>query len=218
MSDDKHKEEIEVEVEETIEQPAPAVEENPEGSELEEDELKKPEPEDNPEVDYEKELVKVQATLNRAEKKIVKLKKDGEGEPVDVESMEERLQKRQDEGLAEIRKEALGANLDNAVEAISSGPAESKLIKHHLEHSVRSSGDLKTDVMRAKILANEKKVINQVDVLKQALISKNTAGAPSFGGQKQKIIKKVQATPEDIRIANSTFGGDVERYLKFKNK
>ena len=216
MSNDEHEEEIEIEVEIPAEQPAPAVEENPEGSEPVEDELPV-EGEILEPIDYEEELEIVQGKLKKAERKIVKLKKEPkDASEEDLQEMEQRLEKRQDEKLDEIKKEALGGNRDNAIEAVSSGPSETKLIEFHLDNSIRPSGNIREDVKRAKILANEKKIISQVDELKQILISKETAGGPNFSGQKHKTTKKIIATPEDVRIANQMFGGDIARYLKHK--
>lgn len=219
MSDYEHNEEIEIEVEVPTDQSAPTGEPNTEDLELEDDESKKSGSQGNQEIDYAKELEIAQGKLSKAEDKIVKLKKDKkQPNDEDLTELEERLARRQDEKLAEIRAEALGNSRRAAVSAVASSEAEAKLIEHHLDNSIKPTGNIVEDVKRAKILANEKKIVNTVTELQQTLVSKHTAGGPSFSGQKPIVKKKIKATPEDIRIANQMFGGDVARYLKYKNK
>lgn len=142
----------------------------------------------NGSVDYKAELEKEKKRREQAEFVIESLKKEkkekdsgkeGQGEAddktVDVEKIiEQKLEK--------FKLEAVGNNVQSILGQISATPEEAELIKHHYENTIKRSGystnDILNDLTRAKLLANEKKIIAENEELKKALGSRDTRKSP----------------------------------------
>lgn len=175
---------------------------------LVEDESKKQE--ESEEIDYKAELAKALEAKDKAENKIVKLKKSRSD--IDEDELYERLINRvreeQNEALTKIQLETQLSVLDNEVNKVSTNEDEANLIKHHLENSIKSSGNIKEDIRRAKLLANEKQILRRNKELGQALISKNTAGSANYGGRRETAPKQNKVSAKEAELLKR-FGVDV---------
>lgn len=56
--------------------------------------------------------------------------------------------------IKELLASLVGDKLDTAISSVAKSETEKTLIKYHLEHSIKSSGNITEDIKRAKILAN----------------------------------------------------------------
>ncbi len=154
------------------------------------------------EVDYKAELLAAQAQLEKKDKIIdhknrainsLKKKEDEETEEYgdELDPVEERLEairKEQREELAKI-KESLTANIvEDEISRVSSSEDEKELIRFHLQHSIKygySHQEIKEAVKQAKLLANEKKILDTNRELAEAVRAKSTTNtAPSVAGLK----------------------------------
>ena len=187
-------------VDETTDQPAPVEETNTEESEIVEDDSKKidsPEPE----IDYKAMLAEEKAKLQRAEDKIIKLKKTKQSDEVhhrteeeigDVEDRVAELVKQQVTQIKdEVRGEIVESEVDDLLSEVSSGDDEKNLIKHIYENRLQRSGftraSIREDLINAKILANKDTLIKSNKELSAALRSKTTTqSAPNFGSGTRK--------------------------------
>jgi len=66
------------------------------------------------------------------------------------------------------------------VSSLSSNADEAALIKHHLEHSVKLSGNLEEDISNAKLLANKKKILQTNSELAHSLRAKSLRETKPF--------------------------------------
>lgn len=183
------------EVEETTDQNAPADETNASDSQLSE-ESKTHEEEDVQDdsleesgVDYKAELEREKNLREKAEKKIVKLKKaqkrndEDSGEESDSpDNLVEKVAER-------IRQENSKELIDEILEEISSNSNERDLIEFIYENKIVKSGftrkSIAEDLTAAKILANRKKIERENKELNHALKIKSTLNtSPQFSGKK----------------------------------
>jgi len=159
---------------------------------------------------------------NRAIKAMKKKKAVDEVEDVyEEEETQEQVSDREylDRKLAEIRLEERASAVDDEIMKRASSKDEAEVIRFHLQNSIKTTGNIRDDVETAQWLANKKRFMSQDAEKTQALISRNTSSSRSFAGQRQATSTKTyKPTAEDRRSADQFFGGDIKRYLKYKNK
>ncbi len=226
------------EVEETTTPPAPEVEPNTEPTELGEDESKQnDEGSEAEEIDYKAEWEKseagraeAEAAKAKAEEKIVKMKKDKKEEalesglkPEDLDALiaakvEEVAQKQMDGFRQETREEMIA----RSIQAMTPDPFKQKLLKAKYDAQPKrgfTQEAIAEDLGDALLLVDKKKILEQNEELKNAIRvngSISNTGAGTSVPREQK--KTVKASAEDRRIADKFYGGDVEKYLKYKPK
>lgn len=162
-------------------------------------------------VDYKVELEQARSLLAKKEKQIGQaehvietLKK--EGTPVNTETIEEMIDKKFSEFTQKVRGDAI----DSLVQSYAENQDEALLIKHHLEHTVKPSGDDITDILNAKALANKAKFGQSISELQRARQrtepeQETTAGdrpqsAPKkrFSQAEIRLMKAFNLTAEDV--------------------
>jgi len=143
-------------------------------------------------IDYKAELEAEQKRREKAEEKIVKLKRQKKSTDDDDEFEDEY----EAPNIKNVVQEAISEELnrfqllqsqklyDDAVSKVSNNLDEAELIKYHLENSVKLSGDVNIDVRRAKVLANESKLLKQIDELKVANQSRESVGSGESSSHK----------------------------------
>lgn len=155
-------------------------------------------------VDYQKELAQAQAELqkkgkqiNQAEHVIEELKK--KGTEINKDSIEEIVGRLVEDKIqsftSQVRSDAIGS----LIEQYASNNDEAALIKHHLEHSIRPSGDDITDILNAKALANKARFSQQnseVERSKQATEAEKSTSA----GEKTSKSKEAKYSAEDLKL------------------
>ena len=151
-------------------------EQEPRASEAEEgieEEAETESQETQEEVDYKKELEFVQKELekkskriNQAEHVIETLK--SKGSDINADTIAELVDQAVGERMKEFQETVRGDAIENLVESYASNPDEAELIRHHLKHSIRPSGDDITDILNAKALANKARFDRQRAEIKRA--------------------------------------------------
>lgn len=154
---------------------------------------------DSQEFDYKAELESERKRREKAEAKLVKLKKDKkEGNDPDIESKVNELLESK---LSEIEKRTQEREYERVVKAYSQGEDEAELIQYHLNNSIRLTGDTEEDVRRAKILANEKKILETQSELSHAVRSRGAIQTtPNMSGQKQKVTQEPEYTADELKL------------------
>lgn len=164
-------------------------------------------------VDYKAELENAKATLERKEKQlgqaehvIEELKKSKGGSAMDVNEVAQLI----DEKFESFTQQVRGDAIDSLVSAYSKSDEEKELIKHHLKHSIKPSGDDEADILNAKALANKTKIIQQVSEVKRADMKsdptkavvagdKTSAKSPRrLSKEDQTVAKAFGLTPEEL--------------------
>jgi len=174
------KESVEKEVEETTVQPADAEETT--GSSMSEEDASK-QTEDDQDVDfYKRRVLELEAQKERAEKKIVKMKRESRDEsdeqPDDIKSIVRDVLMEQ-EALRE--ENSRREYIDSSVEDEN----QKKLVEHYLNNRIKPSGDFKEDVDLALAFIEREKLRNENVALKDAQLSRNTAGGAEFSGHRR---------------------------------
>ena len=174
--------------------PAPESEKKSEDSKLGEDESKIPES-SAPTIDFKAMLEEEKAKLQRAEEKIVKLKKLGKkdvpstNEDEDEEVPEEKVSRLVADQIEkvkdEVRREIVESEVDDLISELSSNSDERQLIRHIYENRLQKSGysrsQIREDLENAKVLANKTAILKSNKELSEALKSKvTTTTAPNF--------------------------------------
>lgn len=151
-------------------------------------------------VDYQKELEMARKELEKkgkqlgqAEHVIEKLK--SEGTQVGASTIEEMINNKFQEFTQQVRGDAV----DGLIRSYSSNDDEAALIKHHLENSIKPSGDDVTDIINAKALANKARFTQQTSEINRAK-SQSEAETATSAGQKQQVLQKPKLTVEDKKI------------------
>lgn len=175
---------------------------------------KQPEKEEKP--DYKAELDRVEKELSKAQHKIVELKRDGK------KSKEEDEDEKEDEGvdieeiieskISEVKSTLLADRVNELLDKESTSEDEKKLIKHYLDHKIKSSGNLVEDIKTAKFLANRNVIEKNMKAIKETLKEKDSfKGAGGSGSQgasdkpeivlsdaDRKIMKAFDVSEDDI--------------------
>lgn len=151
-------------------------------------------------VDYQKELdlarqalEKKDKQLGQAEHVIEKLK--SEGSEVNTATIEELIERKFQSFTQQVRGDAI----DGLIGSYSSNDDEAALIKHHLENSIKPSGDDVTDIINAKALANKARFTQQTSEIKRAKMQTEADNATT-AGQKEESKTKPRLSAQDKAI------------------
>ena len=99
--------------------------------------------------------------------------------------------------------------LERKLETITQNASERQLIEHHLKNSIRSSGDLDTDLKNAQMLANASRYESMLkreqaeDLHTDSVVSSMTGGSFNGGSQGQSSRLRGPVANEAARIINS---------------
>lgn len=210
------------EVDETTIQEASTEEEN-EGVEITE-ESDPTAPEDNTadesEIDYKAEYEKVKAAkevisnrLNKAEHKIVELKKesnddlDGEIVEEDPYGVQDIVKQEVERITNSLREDIVGDVIEEELNSLSKNEDEKKLIKYHYDNSIRPSGtnrkSIQQDLKSAYLLANQKKFLKENEELKATIKSKATRSKGENDSNQDPLKAKV--IPVKLSAADIAF-------------
>lgn len=187
---------------------APKEAEDPQAAEESKEEKPLEAPQE-PQKDSSSQSIDYKGELERAQKRIIDLKKENKElkrEPSNPEVPvfdEEEITQRIDETVAErVKRELEGFKVASsksaaevAVGQLTSNKDEQDLILHHYEHSVRLTGDLREDLDNAQALANKRRIQAQNDELKRAMSSKEGVSKPQGAGQKPPPPNKAPELP-----------------------
>lgn len=211
-------------VEETTTETAPTQEENTTPSnEVEREEDSSGNSEETPseepqatkegDVDYEALYEEERKRREKAEKVLVKQKRDARqqvedqttGLDVDVDSIAEKVEQVVAQRLNEFEKTQFQGLIEDTIKANASNNGEAKLIQLHYEQSLQPSGFTKADVLRdvkrAKLLANEKKYDAKVSELTAAAKAKQTTQTtPNGSSQPVQEGAKENLSPQAQRF------------------
>lgn len=196
--------------EETQASESPQVEEANESAETE------TKAETTTDVDYQKELEMARKELEKKDKRIgqaehVIEKMKSEGTSINQENIEEMVSRMVEDRVSKLTEQVRGDAIDSLISSYSSNEDEAALIKHHLENSIKPSGDDVTDILNAKALANKARFTQQKSEMERAKTeteadSATSAGAKNsnkptkrFTAEEQKIMRAYGLTPEDIK-------------------
>ena len=186
------------------------------------------------EIDYKAELEKKEEQIKQAEHTIVDLKRDKKDKEKEEEEAEEEKEK-EDVGerisqevkkqVSVARQEMVQDTIDEVIDSSSDNPDERKLIKWNYENSIRPTGfsrqAILDDIGRAKLLANEKKLIKENSELRVALKAKSTTSNLSQCVN-QDTLKlddtDKKFTKEELSRFNRIAKGDSKKYEELKRK
>lgn len=172
-------------------------------------------------IDYKAKLEEERRRREKAEAKLVELKQERktaqtQEEVIDVDSriaeIEQRMSEKLEQRVREIQFQSQEQRYESLVASVSSSDDEAELIKHILKNDINPSGDIERDVRRAKLLANEDKVITENSELKRALATRKTVGGISTTGQRLREDKPVWSA-KDIKFAKQA-GLDLSKLKK----
>lgn len=134
------------------------------------------------EVDYKAELESAETQIKQAEHTIVELKKDAK-KSVDPADLSKKV-------AEEVRKDLAQDAFEEALLNITENDDERKLILFHYNNTIRPSGfsrnAIASDLQRAKLLANEKKIFTQVEELRRTATTKANTGATGMGNSQSR--------------------------------
>jgi len=144
-----------------------------------------------------KELEKKDKRINQAEHVIEKLKK--EGSEVNQENVQEMVERLVEEKIQSFSNQVRGDAIDNLISSYASNEDEAALIKHHLENSIKPSGDDVVDIINAKALANKARFTQQTAEIRRAQSASEAEKATS-SGQKESQKTKRRLSQQDRKI------------------
>ena len=147
--------------------------------------------EDSEHIDYKSQFEEEKARREKAEAVLRRLhdkgrddNEDEEGQPDLSEQVRSILATELDERFGKLSSELRAEKLEALIAKSASDLEEAKLIRYHYDNSIRQSGDLVLDIENAKVLANKKRLESQVEEMKAAAVSKETASSGSGIGRK----------------------------------
>lgn len=162
------------------------------------EEIEKPEegqPESEEEVDYKAKYEEEQRLRKKAESRVQFLKEkkvDGDEKPITKKDLEE-LE-------ANLTRRHLRAQVESRARELSENEDEAKLILHHYEHSIVPTGDVKKDVARARLLANEAKFEREHEELFRAAESKRNRESGFSSGKPEGTAKEPELDSETRKL------------------
>lgn len=161
------------------------------------EEIDKPEegqPESEEEVDYRVKFEESERLRKKAEARVqfLKEKKGDEDVPVTKKDLEE-LE-------ANLTRRHLRAQVESRIKEVAENEDEAKLILLHYESSLVPTGDIKKDVSRARLLANEAKLEREHDELLRAAESKRNRGDGFSGGKPEFGTKEPELDSETKKL------------------
>jgi len=116
--------------------------------------------EEEPQVDYKAELEKAKGIIEHKEKIIKQEKEKNKEEEEDFEEKEREVAEQVREMIAQeqedFRRSLVSDTMEDMIDSVSSSEDEAKLIKYHIEHSVKLAGTSRKQIAQtvkaAKIL------------------------------------------------------------------
>lgn len=157
--------------------------------------------------DYEEELNQLQAKIakkdeiishkNRAIESLKKKKGD-----INISDEIAEIRKKAQEEIDEIKQTMMGDVIDSQIKNMSSSDSEAKLIKFHFENSVKLKGydreSINDAIKTAKLKANEKKIMSNIEEMKIALSANATINTSREGSSvKPKEVEKSKLTRKE---------------------
>lgn len=221
------------EVDETTDDLDTDHEENDEEAELEDDQSKKVDDtsgdggqkDSDDEIDYKAELEARTASLTKAEKKIVDLKKKIKSK-ADVKEDEEESDDEEEPIRSEDKSDPrilayVEDVIDEEVEKLTQNPDEQNLIRHIYNNRLQVAGVSRKIIRKgledAFVLANAKRLLKLPELVRRKEKSDRSASKGSTpSGKPPGNPSKV--TAEDRKQAARYFKGDVAKWMKYKNK
>lgn len=115
------------------------------------------------------------------------------------------LREELDEFKTSFMAQTRAEEIKQAIQKVSSTPEEAQLIQYHYDNSIRLTGDIGVDVHRARTLANQRFVQNQLEEAKATIVSKDTksSGSPTgrkSGGEEEETLPTL--TSVDLQTIN----------------
>jgi len=168
---------------------------------------------------YKAELEKIKKHKENLEKGIkvrdAKLKEKISKEDIDS-LLDEKLNKALEERESKIKSEFYANEINNVIDSMATNEEEKELINHYLENKIKRSGftreDIKNDVLSAKLLANQNKILSSNEAMKNLIKTKASVNsAPSFNSEIKETITR------DAKLASgeqSLFERTNERRIK----
>lgn len=163
-------------------------------------------------VNYQEELALLKKRLYKAESIIQRHadknkeeqnKETTDDEPLTAQSLERVVENAVRNQMSSFQVTLRQKELDTEIERTTTSPAEAELVKYHLENSVRLTGDVKYDVSNARALANQKRLLNQLEEVKMAAVSRQTKQTSATGaGQVKESETEIKLSPENQRLVN----------------
>lgn len=200
MSEEEKKELLD---EETEEEEVSSTEDEIEDEDIEEEESESV----DESIDYKAELAEREERIHKQDAKIIKLKKKlkekGTDEKEDTTSVDA----------------VIDHLLDEQIDTYTNDEDERKLILSYLEEHPPKSlrrADIKESVENAYVLANKKRIVSLIKAKHKKQSSDRLAGTKtSESSAVPENSPKV--TAHDRKMADRFFGGDVKKWLKYKN-
>lgn len=163
-------------------------------------------------VDYQKELEMARKELEKKDKRITQAehvieKLKSEGSEINAETIEEIIDRKFQTFTQQVRGDAI----DTLIESYASSKDEAALIKHHLENSIKQSGDDVTDIINAKALANKARFTQQTSEINRAKLQTEAdpvaatgqkteqSTKPRLSAEEKKIMRAYGLTEEDLK-------------------
>ena len=85
---------------------------------------------------------------------------------------------------------------ERALGELSSNDKEQQLIKYHYENTIQPSGNMREDLENAKLLANRKRLVSQLNEAIRSARSSETTSQSSSSGQKPTSKQKEVVLPD----------------------
>lgn len=156
-------------------------------------------------IDYKAKLEEERQRREKAEAKLVELKRERKDvQPQDDSSLdderiadiERKLEEKLENRVREIQFQSQESKYEDRIAQYASNSDEAELIRYILKNDIKQSGDVEKDVRRAKMLANEDKIVQENAELKRAIVARKTTGGISTGGQKLREDRPVWSATE----------------------
>ena len=217
-SEDLEKETEQEEGTKTVEKESKTDEEDSDGSKLEEG------------TDYGAQLEEERKVREKAEssaqyhrEQAEKLRKENQRLKGEGETDEDKPVTKRDlqEIEANLTRKTLRAQVEAEVKKIARSSDEANLILYHYEHSIVPLGDVAKDISRARLIANEQRVLRENDELRATLRSKETRGkGGGGGGQRPDVASKEPSLDADTKtlVQRNKMTWDAKRGLYANDK
>jgi len=183
---------VETEVDETTFQMAATEEQNTDSFESEEDASKQTVDETDDVSFYKKRVQELEEQKQRAEQKIVKMKRetrDEDEQPSDLKNVVREILAEQ-EALKEERSRT------EYINSIVKSEEQKKLVNHYLGR-IKPSGDFKEDIDLALSIVERDRLKHEKKNLEHAVTSQQTAHGAEFSGYKKQRPQKNSFTAAD---------------------
>jgi hypothetical protein len=167
---------------------------------------------------YKKGLIKAKQKIKEFKGENNEEEEENEEEEL-LDKLDERMRQREEQREIEFRRDFI----NEAINAISSNSDEAELIKHHYDKTINKSGYTQSlileDIKRAKLLANEKRILRDNAELSESLARKSLiTTAPHFSSEKRQESKKSFSdygfSSDDIQAIQRVNASRVKRGLK----